>query len=124
MNFINKEIYMEDINPIYHNPFGVAFQYKRASTKELKKVQMVFRDTGFLLTLKELEEFRKHIKCTMESNSLCDDCRNKKSCRALLLDTPAPQVTLAMSQKELNAVDDLVEGTLFQLKIDNFLNSI
>ncbi len=113
--------HMQDINPIYHNPFGVAFQWKRNSVKDINKVQLVFRDTGLLLSRKELKDFQKSIKCTMESYSFCQDCQQNESCRALLLDTPAPQVTLALNKKELNAVHDLVAGTLFQLQLDNLL---
>ncbi|SIS88584.1 hypothetical protein SAMN05421766_104629 [Zobellia uliginosa] len=45
---------MDDITPIYHNPFGVAFQWKRNTIKDIRKIQIVFRDTGLLLTEKEL----------------------------------------------------------------------
>ncbi|MEK6152972.1 hypothetical protein WIW50_06920 [Flavobacteriaceae bacterium 3-367] len=115
---------MNDINPIYHNQFGVAFQWKRNRAKDLKKIQMVFRDTGLLLTQEELVQFSRHIKCTLDSNTLCKDCAENESCRVLLLDTPAPQVSLAMNQKELLAVHDLVQGTLFQLDLDHMLGDI
>ncbi|MDO6519772.1 hypothetical protein [Zobellia uliginosa] len=113
---------MDDITPIYHNPFGVAFQWKRNSIKDIRKIQIVFRDTGLLLTEKELVQFQKNIECTMNSNALCKDCQQHETCRSLLLDTPAPQITLAMNLQELNAVHDLVEGTLFQLNLDSYLN--
>ncbi|MGB5820249.1 MAG: DUF6686 family protein [Saonia sp.] len=115
---------MQDINPIYHNQFGVAFQWKRNAAKDIKKIQMVFRDIGLSLSKEELVQFSNHIKCTMNSNTLCKDCAENESCRALLLDTPAPQVTLAMNLKELNAVHDLVEGTLFQLNLKHLLGGI
>ncbi|MUH36694.1 hypothetical protein D9O36_12645 [Zobellia amurskyensis] len=115
---------MEDINPIYHNPFGVAFQWKRNSTKDTKKVQIVFRDTGLLLSQNELEQFKKNIECTMNSDAHCNDCNQHETCRSLLLDTPAPQITLAMSMQELDAVQDLIEGTLFQLNLNTYLNKM
>ncbi len=117
---------MQDINPIYHNQFGVAFQWKRNSSKAKNKVQIVFRDTGLLLSMEELARFSQNIKCSLKDGhqNLCSDCQHNDSCRSLLLDTPAPQVTLSMSQNELYAVQDLVEGTLFQLNLDNFLNGI
>ncbi|WP_299532479.1 hypothetical protein [Ulvibacterium sp.] len=111
----------QDIHPIYHNPFGVAFQWKKNDVKDTNKVQLVFRDTGLLLSRKELTDFQKSIKCTIKSSTLCKNCPQDESRRALLLDTPAPQVTLAVSPKELNVVDDLVEGTLFQLQLDHLL---
>lgn len=121
---MDKVNHLQDIELIYHNRFGVAFQWKRNSAKDINKVQMVFRNMGLLLSKKELLQFSGNIKCTMNNNSLCKDCSQNESCRALLLDTPAPQVTLSLNAKELKAVHDLVEGTLFQLQLDNLLDGL
>ncbi|MEE9362325.1 MAG: hypothetical protein V3U92_06990 [Cellulophaga sp.] len=115
---------MREINPIYHNHFGVAFQWKKGTVKNHKKVQIVFRDIGLLLTRDELLCFSKCIKDTFEDHFLCEDCSQKEGCRSFLLDTPAHQVSLAVSKKELHAIDDLVEGTIFQLNLNNFLSDI
>ncbi len=114
----------QDIYPIYYNDFGFAFQWKRHATKNVNKIQIVFRNTGLLLCKKELEVFFNNIKYTIHSNSECLRCEENDSCKSLLLDTPAHQVTLAMNKKELQAVHDLVEGTLFQLNLDNFIGNI
>ncbi len=55
---------------------------------------------------------------------MCTDCTHNESCRALLVDSPAPQVTFALNAKELEAIEDLVKGTLFQLNLDSYLNSM
>ncbi|WP_350287534.1 hypothetical protein [uncultured Croceitalea sp.] len=115
---------MEDINAIYHNNFGVAFQWKRNSSKNMNKIQLVFRDTGLLLSKRELEQFHQNVKHSLDSQVLCIDCKKKDACKALLLDTPAPQVTLAVSFTELEAIKDLVEGTLFQLNLDGYLGTV
>jgi len=115
---------MIDINPIYHNAFGVAFQWKQTSEKDTKKVQLVFRDTGLLVTHEELLQFSKNIIFTKKNSPMCTDCAHNESCRALLVDSPAPQITFAMNAKELAAIEDLVEGTLFQINLDNYLNSM
>lgn len=115
---------MQDIHPIYHNSFGIAFQWKRSVIQDVKKIQMVFRDTGLLLSKEELISFSKKIKCTRDGSSLYTDCQQNEACKALLLDTPAPQVTLAVSHKELDAIHDLVEGTLFQLNLDQYLDGV
>lgn len=115
---------MQDIYPIYQNNYGIAFQWKRNSVKDILKVQIVFRDTGLLLSKEELTQFSKNIKYTKENNSLCNDCVNNESCRALLIDSPAPQITFAVNVKELNGVHDLVEGTLFQMNLDNYLGGL
>lgn len=115
---------MNNINPIYHNQFGVAFQWKRNSVKDILKVQLVFRDTGLLISKEELLQFSKNIKYTRKHSRLCADCAQNKSCKSLLVDSPASQITFAMNLKELNAIQDLVEGTLFQMDLDNFLGGI
>jgi len=115
---------MSDINPIYHNNFGVAFQWKRNYAKDIKKIQVVFRDTGLLLSYEELYQFSKNIQYTKENSPMCKDCTNNESCKALLIDSPAPQVTFAMNVKELEGIQDLIEGTLFQLNLDNYLGRV
>ncbi|QLG46283.1 hypothetical protein [Costertonia aggregata] len=115
---------MKNINPIYHNPFGMAFQWKRTSVKDIKKVQLVFRDTGLLLSYNELSRFSKNIKHTMDNSPMCSECAQNESCKALFVDSPAPQVTFAMNVKELVAIQDLVEGTLFQLNLADYLGEI
>ncbi len=114
----------EDIYPIYNNSFGISFQWKRGPAKTNGKVQIIFRDTGLLLSHKELELFSKNVQCTKKGNGLCDTCKNEMDCRSLLLDTPASQVSLAVSFRELNAIEDLVQGTLFQLELNNYINGI
>lgn len=113
---------MVDMHLIYHNEFGVAFQWKKNSVKDILKIQIVFRDTGLLVSQEELTQFSKNIKRTKDSNSPCSECTQNECCKALLVDSPAPQVTFAMNAKELDAVQDLVEGTLFQLNLDNYLS--
>lgn len=114
----------KDIHPIYHNNFGVAFQWKRNIVKDIMKVQLVFRDTGLLLSKEELLRFSENIKYTKKQSPLCNDCAQNDACKPLLITSPAPQITFAVNQKELNAIEDLVEGTLFQMNLDNYLGGI
>lgn len=115
---------MNDIHPIYHNAIGMAFQWKRNRAQDLFKVQLVFKDTGLLLSKEELIQFSENLKYTKKTSSLCTDCPQNESCKALLVDSPAPQITFAMSISELTAVQDLVEGTLFQMNLDNYLGTL
>ncbi|GAB5475250.1 MAG: hypothetical protein Mars2KO_33490 [Maribacter sp.] len=115
---------MKDIHPIYHNDFGFAFQWKGNLRHTVTKVQIVFRDTGLLLSKEELIRFSDNIKYTKENSSLCKNCAHNESCKALLVDSPAPQISFAMNAKELEAVQDLVEGTLFQMNLDNYLGGL
>lgn len=115
---------MKEIDLIYHNQFGVAFKWKSDIGKDSNKVQLVFRDTGMLLTKKELVYFSKCIKGVGRDHYRCEGCPHQESCRTLLLSTPAPQITLALNAKELEAIEDLVSGSLFQLNLNDFINGI
>jgi len=112
---------MNDINPIYQNDFGIAFQWKREKPSQSKKVQVIFRDIGLLLTQNELRHFSKCIASTIENGkgNLCDDCKSKESYRSLLLSTPAHQITFAVSLQEAIEIRDLINGTMFKLELDS-----
>lgn len=117
---------MNDITPIYQNDFGIAFQWKSDKPSTSNKVQLIFRDIGFLLTPNELQYFSKCINETLQSGkgNLCGDCKTKESCRSLLLNTPAHQITVAVSFQEVVEIRDLINGTLFKLELDSFFNEL
>ena len=63
---MNKDIY-----PIYHNSFGITFQWKRnVGTKGFNKIQIVFRDMGFYLTIEEIKKFNKAVDTAL----VCKNC--------------------------------------------------
>lgn len=114
---------MSDIHRIYYNDIGIAFQWKQDIEKNNSKFQLIFRDTGFYLTIEEIENFFKFVKQAI-ARGCCKDCKAKGNCRSILLKTPATTVDLAVSEKELVSISDLIEGALFQIKLDNYLKSI
>lgn len=115
---------MQDIDLIYRNRLGIAFRWKRNSAINIKKVQLIFRDTGLLLSTAELAQFSGSIEKLLNEGQqlLCKDCQEQGKCRSLLLDSPAPQVTFAVSYDEVLDLKDLVECTLFQVNLDSYLN--
>jgi len=110
---------MEDINELYHNDFGIAFQWKRCAAKDYKKIQLVFRNTGLFLSEKELLQFNNYVENTLKKPSVCIDCKENDNCKSLLLETPAPQISLAVSSIELKYIKDLLKGTLAQLELES-----
>ncbi|MBU2995282.1 hypothetical protein KO500_02510 [Cellulophaga baltica] len=114
---------MDDINTIYYNEFGIAFQWTKNSEKDSKKIQLVFKDTGVYVTKNELELFSIIIENTLDSLCVCDGCQHKDSCKSYLLQTPFGQISFAMTLKELKDVEDLITGTIFQLRLDNMLEN-
>ncbi|WP_046754997.1 hypothetical protein [Kordia jejudonensis] len=114
---------MSDIHRIYYNDIGIAFQWKKDVERNHPKFQVIFRDTGFYLTIQEIENFSKFIKQAV-ARGCCDDCKAKGNCRSILLKTPASMVDLAVSEQELKTISDLIEGTLFQINLNNYLSEI
>ena len=47
-----------------------------------------------------------------------------EDCRSILLQTPSNKVSLAVSSVELGQIEDLLRGTLFQLRLNNYLVDI
>ena len=115
---------MENINPLYHNTFGVAFQWKRTSANNMLKGQLVVWDTGLLLTFKELKQFSENISRTLNASQVCQKCSQDENCKGLLLETPINQLSFAISMAELRSLEELVEGTIFQLGLDHLLHKI
>lgn len=56
---------MEDINTLYYNTFGIAFQWKRTAARDYRKIQLVFKNIGLFLTSEELEEAKDLIDGTL-----------------------------------------------------------
>lgn len=115
---------MNDITTIYHNNFGVAFFWNRGTELQRQRIQLVFRDTGLLLTHRELLHFQEQVARSMTKCPDCSRCPGEGNCRFLLLETPLPQMSYVVSPAELASLDDLVEGTLFHLGLDRFLGQI
>ncbi|UGU14185.1 hypothetical protein LS482_10720 [Sinomicrobium kalidii] len=115
---------MKEIYCIYRNEIGIAFQWKRDIAKNNSgKLQIVFRDMGFYLSPDDVTDFYKCV-CHAREFERCADCRQDKEYRSILLRTPADKVDLAVNVYELQQIEDLIEGTLFQLRLDKYLNQL
>jgi len=110
---------MDNIYKIYNNSIGLSFQWK----KDAKLTQIIFRDTGFHLSVKEIEMFIDKVKHARLNNS-CNDCIQGNNCRSLLLQTPLNKVSIAVSINELKEIEDLFNGTIFQLNLNKYLKNI
>ena len=112
---------MNDIYKLYHNDFGIAFKWKDGHLKDTKKIQLIFRNAGLSITKRQLNQL---LECTydiLENTDLCDDCKSNDSCKAILLETPTPMISFAMSYIEIKNMKDLLKGTLFQIEMDTLL---
>lgn len=114
---------MEQIEQIYYNDFGVSFYWKKEGESLLEKIQLVFKETGFYFSYNELRVFTHLINASYHSIQ-CGNCDLKNSCGKFLLKTPCENVDLAVSVKELRQIKDLIDGTLFQIWLDDYLNEI
>ncbi len=116
-------ITMQEIEEIYRNTFGISFFWKKGQKSNSEKVQVIFRDTGFCLSRAQLKDFVKKADKAL-GQARCQECECGGECRSFLLRTPAEQVDMAISRNELFDVKDLLEGTLFQLNLNNYLKQL
>ncbi len=115
---------MKGIEQIYYNDFGMSFYWKEKNAVKSEKIQLVFKETGFYFSVEELQHFVVLIEDSSRRNSHCENCEMKHRCAKFLLKTPVNQIDLAVSMKELNAIKDLVEGTLFKIKLKEYIYGV
>ncbi|MBC5840258.1 hypothetical protein H8R23_02470 [Flavobacterium sp. F-380] len=113
---------MKTIKQIYQNDSGTSFFWKKEHDIVTDKVQLIFRETGFYFSRLELQQFKGCIEDSYRANRNCESCELKNSCHKFLLRTPCDQIDLAVCMNELTAVKDLVEGTLFNIQLIDYLN--
>lgn len=112
---------MDDVDLIYHNSLGVAFRWKKSMPNtDSRRVQMVFKDMGFYLLPEEIQYFSHNIQTAKYHN--CGNCGSHKTCRNILLRSPLEKMDFAVSAQELEQISDLIEGTLFKLNLEDYLN--
>ena len=116
---------MSAIEKIYANDIGISFFWKNQTNQSFdnRKVQIIFRDTGFLLNLDELKMFSKHCAQAIATNN-CTNCQHHKNCRNLLLRTPSDKIDLAVSSVELEQIKTLLNETIFKVELKQWLGSI
>lgn len=112
---------MDGIKKIYDNNIGISFHWKETKSN---LIQLIFRDIGFHLTESEIELFLDKVIDSKIQRSCATRCSRGKNCRSILLQTPSDKVSVAVSSVELGQIDDLLKGTLFQLRMNNYLNDI
>jgi len=114
---------MKEVEQIYHNDFGVAFHWKKNDEVLKEKVQIIFKETGFYFTPQQIAEFADIIDETCRENS-CGSCCHRAHCHKFLLKTPLNQIDLAVNKTELMQIKDLVEGTIFNINLLDYLGSV
>lgn len=113
---------MEQIQQIYLNTLGITFYWEKEEGIIPNRVQLIFKEIGLFFTVVELNEFEYLIDESIAKNSCCKDCALKNSNCKFLLKTPLYQLDLSVSTGELNYLKDLVNGTLFRIKMEIYLN--
>ena len=111
---------MENIIKIYDNQIGISFHWRDANTH---LIQLIFRDTGFHLTVNEIEEFSEKVLDSKNQKN-CATCIKGDNCKSILLQTPSEKVSMAVSKIELGQIDDLLKGTLFQIRMNSYLDDL
>jgi len=114
---------LREIHHLFDNDYGIAFRWKHCGPKEFKKIQLVFNDIGFNLSMRNFKKFLNNIKTTLEYPPICDACDDHGNCKSYLLETPSSMISLAVSYTELKKLEELLEGAFFQIEMDNMLGT-
>jgi len=93
------------------------------TSEEAKKIQLVFKDTGMMLSKTDLKQFLGYIKHPENSAPPCATCSKSSYCKPLLVNSPAKEVCFVMNIEDLKSVKDLVEGALFNLDLNALLRT-
>ncbi|WP_109302164.1 hypothetical protein [Aquimarina sp. AU474] len=107
---------MNAIDKIYSNEMGISFFWKKEMNMAMPRVQLVFRDIGFLLTLNELKDFSDACSTTIQSHC-CKECQDPQHCKSLLLRTPSDKIDLAVNREEIHQIQELINGTIFRIEL-------
>ncbi|MEW7277565.1 hypothetical protein ABW636_03115 [Aquimarina sp. 2201CG1-2-11] len=114
---------MNDIDKIYSNKIGISFFWKQEKEKTERKVQVVFKEIGFLLTVNELKDFSEFCIHTIKSQC-CNLCPRMQHCKSLLLRTPSDKIDLAVSKNELFQIHELLNATIFKVELATWVKNI
>lgn len=114
---------MNPIDKIYSNQVGISFFWKRETHVSIPRVQLVFREIGFLLSINELKDFSDSCITTKETQC-CDECVDPQNCRSLLLRTPSEKIDLAVNREELDQIHELINGTIFRVELKNWVKNL
>jgi hypothetical protein len=115
---------MKAINKIYSNDLGISFFWKQEKYISSPKIQLVFRDIGFLLTINELKDFSNSCTATIKLQ-YCSQCISLQQSRSLLLRTPSDKIDLAVNKEEILQIQELISGTIFRVELQDWIkNSI
>ena len=108
----------DDINVIHYNDFGVAFNWKGSTIFSKNKIQLVFKNTGLLLSRQQLFTFKSDIEYVAINRCNCSE-KSKN-----LTPSPCEYISFAMSNSELNGLMDLLNGVCFNIQLLDMLKKI
>jgi len=111
---------MNTIEQIYLTDFGVAFYWRKEDEVLTDRIQIVFKETGFYLSIAEIKRFSEMIN-DASGRSKCNGCCHSGRCHKFLLKTPLREIDLAVSAPELSEIKELIEGTLFYAELYAYL---
>lgn len=112
---------MEQIHQIYFNNLGITFYWEKEEGIIPNRIQLIFKEIGLFFTVPELKDFNYLIDESIAKNNCCENCNLNSNCK-YLLKTPLYPLDLSVSMNELKEIKDLVNGTLFRIQMEKYLN--
>lgn len=116
----------EDISTLYHNDFGMSFKWVDDLNNNDNNIRIIFRLACLYVSITQIKSLLCEVNSTLNKaeTSYCNDCELNSSCKSLLMHIPNSDVSFAMSHIEMEQMKELLEGTLFQIELQNFLGRL
>lgn len=114
----------KDIETLYTNSIGISFKWKHVDFEKRHKIQLIFKETGMFLTKEQLLQFSKCLNVAIQKSTQCGSCVLNNSCKSILLESPVKLLSFAVNYKELVLLQELVNGTFFELNLTGFLQNL
>lgn len=112
---------MHYLKPIYHNKMGATYMVtSHPEENDFEKIQVQLGELGILLTTNDLKQLLKTINSSRKGCN-CSSCGKKHCFKLIKCDTTYAHLHLKTTKKNVDALEELIQGTLFELAMEDLL---
>ncbi len=114
---------MHYLKPVYHNSIGTTYIITSdLEENNFQKIQLQLAELAILLSIQELKHLLKIID-TSRKGCECKGCGKKYCFKLIKCDTTFAQIHFKTTAKNVNGLEELIQGTLFELAMEDLLTA-
>jgi len=112
---------MHYLKPVYHNSIGGTYILTSdLEDNTFEKIQLQLAELSILMTIEDLSQLLKTINSARQGCQ-CKNCGKKHCFKLIKCDTTFAQLHFKTTKKNVNALEELIQGTLFELAMEDLL---